>query len=171
MLIKVAEQVDEPAESAEALAFTLYSFTHLPRMIATVLLLDELVVDVRVDLRGADVRVAEQFLQNPQVHSCFQTVRGKAVAECVRRNLLAQVHRVLLHDFPCPHAAHRFPVRIENDSVACGVRERAAFLNPDAQVFFRLAAQRNEALLVPFAYGREPFVVEVDLRKLDPERF
>ena len=78
---------------------------------------------------------------------------------------------MLLHDFPSAHAAHRFPVRIENDSVACGVRERAAFLNPDAQVFFRLAAQRNEALLVPFANRRKPFVVEVDLRKRNPECF
>ena len=76
------------------------------------LLLDELVVDVRVDLCGADVRVAEQFLQNAQVHSRFQTVRGKAVAERVRRDLLAQVHRVQLHNFPCPHAAHRLAVRV-----------------------------------------------------------
>ena len=84
MLIKVAELVDESVESAEALAFTLYSFTHLSWMIATVLLLDELVVDVRVDLRSADVGVAEQFLQNAQVHSRFEAVRGKTVAECVR---------------------------------------------------------------------------------------
>lgn len=59
VLIKVAELVDESVESAEALAFTLYSFTHLPRMVATVLLLDELVVDVRINLRGADIGVAE----------------------------------------------------------------------------------------------------------------
>ena len=54
--------------------------------------LDEFLVDVRVDLRGADVGVAEQFLQHAQVHARFEAVRGKAVAERVRRNLLAQVH-------------------------------------------------------------------------------
>ena len=76
------------------------------------LLLDELVVYMCVDLCGADVRVAEQFLQNAQIHSRFEAVRGKAVAERVRRDLLAQVHRVLLHDFPCSHAAHRFSVNV-----------------------------------------------------------
>ncbi len=54
--------------------------------------LDEFLVDVRINLRGADVGVAEQFLQNAQVHARFKAVRGKAVAERVRRNLLAQVH-------------------------------------------------------------------------------
>ena len=48
------------------------------------LLLDELVVDVRVDLRGADVRVPEEFLQHAQVHSRFQAVRGETVPEGVR---------------------------------------------------------------------------------------
>ena len=112
----------------------------LSRMKGTVFLLDELVVNMRVDLRGADVGVAEQFLQYAQVHARFEAVRGKAMTERVRRYLFAQVHGVLLYDFPSAHAAHRFPVRIENDSVVCGVGEGATFLNPSAQVFFCLAA-------------------------------
>ena len=72
--------------------------------------LDEFFVDVRINLRGADVGMAEQFLQNAQVHARFKAVRGKAVAERVRRNLLAQVQCVQLHDFPCTHAAHRLAV-------------------------------------------------------------
>ena len=40
-------------------------------MVTTVFLLDEFLVDVRVDLRGAYVGVAEQFLQNAQVHTGF----------------------------------------------------------------------------------------------------
>ena len=58
-------------------------------MKGTVFLLDEFVVDMRVNLRGADICVAEQFLQNAQVHARFEAVRSKAVTERVRRYLLA----------------------------------------------------------------------------------
>ena len=37
-------------------------FSLFPRMELPVFLLDEFLVDVRVDLRGADVRVSEEFL-------------------------------------------------------------------------------------------------------------
>ena len=38
------------------------SLRGFPRMVTTVFLLDEFLVDVRIDLRGADIGVAEQFL-------------------------------------------------------------------------------------------------------------
>lgn len=75
-------------------------------------LLDEFLIYVGVDLRGADVSVAEEFLQYAEVHARFEAVRCKAVAEGVWRNLLAQVLGVLLHDFPCAHAAHGLSARI-----------------------------------------------------------
>ena len=75
-----------------------------------VFLLDKILINMRVNLRGADVGMPEKFLQNAQVHSRFEAVRGKAVAECMRRDLLAQVQSVLLHNLPGPHAAHRFAV-------------------------------------------------------------
>ena len=50
-------------------------------MIGAVFLLDKFLVDVRVDLRGADVGVAQQFLQHAQVHAGFEAVGGKAVPE------------------------------------------------------------------------------------------
>ena len=40
--------------------------------------------DVRVNLRRADVRVAEQFLDHPQVRAVFQQMCGKAVPQHVR---------------------------------------------------------------------------------------
>ena len=43
----------------------------LSRVELPVFLLDELFVDVRIDLRGADVGVAQQFLQYAQVHARF----------------------------------------------------------------------------------------------------
>ena len=85
-------------------------------------LLDEIFIDVRVNLRGADVRMAEQFLQYAQVHTRLQAVRRKAMAERMRRNLFAQVHRMQLHYFPGAHTAHRLAMRIQDNIVRCGVR-------------------------------------------------
>ena len=64
---------------------------HLSRVELPVFLLDEFLVYMRVDLRGADVGVAEELLQYAQVHARLQAVGGKAVAEGMRRDLLAQV--------------------------------------------------------------------------------
>ena len=42
---------------------------------------------VRVNLRRADIRVAEEFLDDPQVGAVFQQVRGKAVPQHVWRDV------------------------------------------------------------------------------------
>ena len=42
---------------------------------------------VRVNLRGADVRMAEQFLDHTQVRAMFQQMRGKTVPQHVRRDV------------------------------------------------------------------------------------
>ena len=92
--------------------------------------LDKLLVDMRINLRSADVGMPEKFLQNAQVHARFEAMRRKTMAERVRRDLLAQVHGMQLHNFPCPHAAHGFSSRIKNDIVRCRMRERARIFNP-----------------------------------------
>ena len=43
-------------------------------------------VDVRVDLRRADVRMAEHLLDGADVRAVLEQVRGEAVAEDVRRD-------------------------------------------------------------------------------------
>ena len=43
--------------------------------------------DVRIYLRRADVRVAQQFLYHPQVRAVLQQMRGKTVPQHVRRNV------------------------------------------------------------------------------------
>ena len=43
--------------------------------------------DVRINFRGADAGVAEEFLDHPQVRAVFQQVRGEAVSQHVRRNV------------------------------------------------------------------------------------
>ena len=40
--------------------------------------------DVRVNLRRADARVAEQFLNHPQVRAMLQQMRGETVPQHVR---------------------------------------------------------------------------------------
>ena len=43
--------------------------------------------DVRVNFRGADVRVAEQFLDDAQIRAMLQQVRREAVPQHVRRHV------------------------------------------------------------------------------------
>ena len=78
---------------------------------------DKIFIDVRINLRGANVRMSEQFLQNAQVHARLQAMRRKAMAERMWRDLFAQMHGVLLHNFPGAHAAHRLAMRIQDDIV------------------------------------------------------
>ena len=49
--------------------------------------------------------------------------------------------------------------------------EGTAIFDPRPQIFFCLAAQGNQALLVALANGSEPFVVQVQLRDLDAQGF
>ena len=44
-------------------------------------------IDVRVDLRGGDARMAEHLLHLPQVGAAGQQVRGKAVPQRVRTHI------------------------------------------------------------------------------------
>ena len=41
--------------------------------------------DVRIDLCGRQVAVAEQHLHDSQIRAMIQQVRGERVAQCVRR--------------------------------------------------------------------------------------
>ena len=43
--------------------------------------------DVRVNLRSADTRVAEQLLDHPQIRAMLQQMRGKTVSQHVRRDI------------------------------------------------------------------------------------
>ncbi len=58
-------------------------------MEAIVRFLDALLVDMRVDLRGRDVGVAEHFLDDAQVAAVVEEVGGKTVPQRVRGDDLA----------------------------------------------------------------------------------
>ena len=48
---------------------------------------------MRVNLRRADVRVAEQFLDHAQVRAVLEQMRGEAVPQHVRRDRCARRRR------------------------------------------------------------------------------
>ena len=58
-------------------------------------------IDVGVDLRGADIRMAEQLLDHAQVRPTAHHVRREAVAKHVWMDALESCDRcVLAHDLP-----------------------------------------------------------------------
>ena len=52
---------------------------------------------VGINLRGADIRVAEQFLNHAQIRAMLQQMRGKTVTQHVRRNIA--LHASAFHSF------------------------------------------------------------------------
>ena len=47
-------------------------------------------IEMRIDLRGADAGVTEQFLHRTQIAGGLQQMAGKAVTEHVRMNMHTQ---------------------------------------------------------------------------------
>src|SRR5471030_3318240 len=61
--------------------------TSRPRMKLPVDLPQPVAGDVRVNLRRADIRVAEQFLDDTQIRAMLQQMRREAVPQHVRRDI------------------------------------------------------------------------------------
>src|SRR3970040_893781 len=45
--------------------------------------------DMRVDLRGGDIGMAEHHLNHPEIRAAFQQMTGKGVTQHMRRNRLS----------------------------------------------------------------------------------
>ena len=73
--------------------------------------------DVRVNFRGADGGVAEQFLDHPQVGAVFEQVRGETVPQHVRRNVArdAGEAHARLDAFPQTHGGEGAFAAAEKD--------------------------------------------------------
>ena len=67
--------------------------------------------DVGVDLGGADVGMAEHFLDGPEVSAMIEEVGGEGVPEHVRGHVLLDIGGagVVLDDAPDRAAAHAAP--------------------------------------------------------------
>ena len=61
---------------------------------------------VRVNLGCSNIRVAQHELDRAEVRTSFEKVRGKTVAQLVRRktSAQAQAHSIIVQDLPNPHA-------------------------------------------------------------------
>ena len=64
------------------------------------LLLDEL----RIHMRGGYIGVTEHFLYRVDIRSVFKQMRGEGMAQCMRRNILRDIRllRLLLNQLPKP---------------------------------------------------------------------
>jgi len=79
-------------------------------------------LDVCVDFRCVDCRMAQQELHSAQVGATFQKVRGKGVPEGVRRNAAANACFLGVAFDAFPHALAREPLAgaIDEKCVASG---------------------------------------------------
>ena len=88
-------------------------------------------IDVRIDLGGGDIRMAEQFLNDPQVGTVAEKVSGKAVAKQmgIDIDLDSRVLGGVFNDLPDAHRGEFFSTKRKED-FAPGARfdESGAFL-------------------------------------------
>src|SRR5437773_12504255 len=85
-------------------------------------LLQPLFHDMRVDLRGGNVRVPQHQLHRPQVDTALQQVRGKAVPQHVRseRHAKSRAPPVRGQNLPDTHAAERAATAVDEKRWAAG---------------------------------------------------
>jgi hypothetical protein len=112
-------------------------------------------VDVGVDLRRADVRMAEQRLQHAQVRPALEQVRGEGVTQDVWRDLLGidgRARRKLAQKLEQPHARQIPLPRSTGEQVLAARRPQR---KPARKRRARPAADRDHALLAALAGNRQ----------------
>src|SRR2546423_9435948 len=74
-----------------------------------------LAIDVRVDLRGRNVDVAEHFLNGSQIGTTLEQMGRERVTKRVRRDRFgySNLINVLPENLPRPHSRHRLAAGIE----------------------------------------------------------
>src|SRR5690606_19957715 len=91
---------------------------------------EPVLADVRVDLRGRQIRVTEELLDDAQVGSSVEEVRGEGVAKCVRVRghrgpPVDQTPDVAGTESPTPTVVeHRRAIRVERDGTGDVAQER-----------------------------------------------
>src|SRR5258708_11106649 len=119
-------------------------------------LLQALLDHVRVNLSRGNIRVAQHELDRAEVRTPFQKVRGKTVAQLVRRKTpaQAQAHPIIVQDLPNPDAAEppANPRQKEHVIVRRRTRRSGEFRPRLRQVLLDrldgLASDRYQALFV-----------------------
>ena len=117
---------------------------------------------VGVDLRGADAGMPQQDLDDADVHAPLEQVRGKAVAERVRPELVRKAARVsrLVEGKSCGRVG-----QMSDDSATGEQPPRAAVGLPDfAEHLQDRFGQGKSPFLVPLANQAEHHLFRVDRR-------
>src|SRR5271157_2681044 len=101
-------------------------------MVALINLLQPLLQNVRIDLRGRNLTVPEHKLDRAQISSPFEKMRGKRVPDQMRRqgNRKACLTPVAGQDLPKPHARQGLSLAVEKQEglVPVLAQARAAVL-------------------------------------------
>src|SRR5208283_3703362 len=129
------------------------------RMRGVIYLRQMLKVQLRVDLRGADVGVSQELLDAAQVAAGFEQVRRKGVAKhmwvhvhpqalAARPRPYAQLHRPRAEPPAPPAEEHRCLVAIPGRGM---LLHRGALDQPFSQSFDRKPADRQNPRLAAFA--------------------
>ena len=133
---------------------------------------------MRVDLRRADVAVAQEFLDDAQVRPAADQVSGEAMPQRVRRDVLQQPARppVLFHQHPEPDPLHRLAgAREEQQLARLALQLRPALEQVALDRLLRRPAQRHDPLLHPLAQHAHAAdlqiqVAQLQLAQLDARR-
>ncbi len=122
-------------------------------------------VKVSIDLGGADVRMAEQFLDAAEIVARLEQVRRERVPEQVRVDAgidalpLGPVQDPGLYRAGAQPAA---PLAQEQGAFLCR-GQRPALGQPSAERFPRVAADRHDAVLVALAGHRHGAVIQIEV--------
>jgi hypothetical protein len=118
-------------------------------------------VQPRVDLRGRDVGMAQQFLNRAQVAARLQHMARKGMAQHVRMHRRHEAGLLAALAQQLPHRVRRHPCALGADEQR-GYRMIAAHLEPIAQRLARLAAHRHDAALAALAEHVGLHRIEID---------
>ncbi len=129
--------------------------------------------DVRVNLRRADVRVAEQFLDHAQIRAVLQKMRRKTVTHHVRRHVALDSGAADAIFYVQPKRDGRERRAALREKNICGRfwrdKFRTANLNVTIQRFDGCFSNRHDAFFVSFADDVDESCFEVQL--FEPEIF
>ena len=75
-------------------------------------------INMRIDLGGRDVDVAEHLLDRTEVRPTLEQVRGEGMPQRMRRNRLgdSRLLHVFAEDLPRAHPGQRLPARIQEEN-------------------------------------------------------
>src|SRR5919109_1135501 len=145
-----------------------------PRMSAEVHVLQPLARQVRVELRGGDVRVAEHLLHRSQVAAPREQVGGEGVTQRVRADAIGEPGRdgVAADDLVEALAGQRAAAEIDEHMRFGGPLHQAgpSPLEVCAQRLRGRLADRHHALLRALPPRTEHTLLQVDVGQLEPDR-